>query len=91
VVGRQIWTLQQDGNVGINTFNNSIKEIFCSSRIFSKINTILSVLEDLDSYVFEKMDTSSNWMDTLYGRLFDPIPSGSQHDPAVSFGQRENS
>ena len=38
------------------------------------MNTILSVLEDLDSFVFEKTD-SSNGLDGLYNRLFSPIPS----------------
>ena len=44
------------------------------SRTGQKMNTILSVLEDLDSFVFEKTD-SSNGLDGLYNRLFSPIPS----------------
>ena len=44
------------------------------SRTGQSINTILSVLEDLDSFVFEKTDVS-NGLDGLYNRLFAPIPS----------------
>ena len=44
------------------------------SRTGQSINTILSVLEDLDSFVFEKTDVS-NGLDGLYNRLFASIPS----------------
>ena len=44
------------------------------SRTGQTINTILSVLEDLDSYIFEKTD-ANNGLDGLYNRLFSQIPN----------------
>ena len=42
------------------------------SKTGALINTILSVLEDLDGYVFERLD-SANCLDSLYSRLFDQV------------------
>jgi len=42
------------------------------SKTGSLINTILSVLEDLDGYVFDRLD-SANCLDSLYSRLFDQV------------------
>ncbi len=39
------------------------------------VNLILSILEDLDSHVFERMDSSSNSLDALYSKIF----GGQQH------------
>ena len=43
------------------------------SKTGALINTILSVLEDLDGYVFERLDSSANCLDSLYSRLFDQV------------------
>lgn len=34
------------------------------------VNTVLMILEELDSYVFDRIDTTSNSLDSLYSRLF---------------------
>ena len=34
------------------------------------MNTVLMILEELDSYVFERLDPTSNSLDSLYSRLF---------------------
>ena len=39
------------------------------------VNTILTVLEELDSQVFEKYDPPTNCLDSLYSKLFASIPS----------------
>ena len=45
------------------------------------VNTILTVLEELDSYVFEKLDPPTNCLDSLYTRLFTPVSSSSSSNP----------
>ena len=34
------------------------------------VNTVLTILEELDSYLFDRMDSSSNSLDSLFSRLF---------------------
>jgi mediator of RNA polymerase II transcription subunit 12 len=44
------------------------------------VNLVLSILEELDSYVFERMDSSSNCLDSLFNRLFNSSSDSGNDD-----------
>ncbi len=68
-----------------------IKEIIVSAKwsgdhlsfADKNVNLVLSILEDLDSHVFERLDSSSNSLDGLYSRLFSNSNSGNEESEST--------
>ncbi|XP_040577805.1 mediator of RNA polymerase II transcription subunit 12-like protein isoform X2 [Lepeophtheirus salmonis] len=53
------------------------------SKTSNNISATLSILEDLDSYCFEKMDSASNTLESLYSRLFKGSECRDLEDPII--------
>jgi len=68
--------------------NWSTSEGSAQSGLYGVVGKILSVLEDLDRYVFDRMDPNSNCLDTLAAKIWGPPQSGqgvtSQDEAVVS-------
>ncbi len=44
--------------------------------MYAVVGKILSVLEDLDRYVFDKMDPNTNCLDVLAAKIWGPCQPG---------------
>ena len=45
--------------------------------MYAVVGKILSVLEDLDRYVFDKMDPNTNCLDVLAAKIWGPCQPGN--------------